>query len=70
MNEIGIPAWRNEQSLTVVFPRPSENIIRKWSLAPSKNIAHVITVGHITHEIIDDLVEDLRKDNEVIGKVS
>ena len=64
LNSIDVPAWRNPQSLTVVFPRPSEHIIRKWSLAPNKDIAHIITVPHITEAIIDELVEDIRKDNQ------
>jgi len=63
MNAAGIPAWRNEQSLTIVFPRPSDAIIRKWSLAPNRDIAHVITVGHLTRETIDRLIEDLKKDS-------
>lgn len=63
MKEAGITAWRNQQSLTVVFPRPSNRLIRKWSLAPQKKIAHVITVGHITRDIIDALVADLTEEN-------
>lgn len=64
MKSVGIAAWRNQQSLTIIFPRPGDHLIHKWSLAPNKDIAHVITVGHITKEIIDELVEDIRKDSE------
>ncbi len=70
MNEQGIEAWRNEHSLTVVFPRPGDRLIRKWSLAPQKNIAHVITVAHISKEIIDEIVADLAQDNYRAGAVS
>jgi histidine decarboxylase len=63
MNKAGIPAWRNPHSITVVFPRPSDALIRKWSLAPYQNIAHVITMGHITKEIINHIIADILADN-------
>lgn len=59
MKKAGIPAWRNPNSITVVFPRPSDALIRKWSLAPYQNIAHVITMGHITKEIINYIIADI-----------
>lgn len=58
----GVPAWRNEHGITVVFPRPSEAIIKKWSLAPEHDIVHVITVGHVTREIVDALINDVLED--------
>ena len=33
-NERGIPAWRHRNSVTVVFPRPPDDVIRKWQMAP------------------------------------
>ncbi len=58
-NEVGIPAWRNRNSLTVVFPRPPEDLIRKWQIAPSEEIAHIITMPHVTYELVDALVDDV-----------
>ena len=58
-NEVGIPAWRNKNSFTVVFPRPSDEVIRKWQIAPNQDIAHIITMPHITRELIDALVDDV-----------
>ena len=58
-NEVGIPAWRNRNSLTVVFPRPPEDLIRKWQIAPSDEIAHIITMPHVTREMVDALVDDV-----------
>ena len=58
-NEVGIPAWRNMNSITVVFPRPSEEIVRKWQLAPFQDIAHIITMPHVTEELVDALVDDI-----------
>ena len=57
-NDSGIPAWRNRNSVTVVFPRPSEEVIRRWQLAPYEDIAHLIAMPHVTREIIDSVVDD------------
>ncbi len=59
MNKAGIPAWRNAHAVTVVFPRPGDNLIRKWSLAPYRDIAHLITMGHITRQTVDNIIADL-----------
>jgi histidine decarboxylase len=40
----GIHAWRNLNSITVVFPRPAMNTLYHWQMAPEHDIAHVITL--------------------------
>ena len=70
-NDSGIPAWRNKNSVTVVFPRPSDEVVRKWQLAPYEDIAHLITMPHVTREKVDMVVDDClesRKTNEVVGE--
>ncbi len=62
---VGIPAWRNSNSITVVFPCPSEHIWKKHYLATSGNMAHLITTAHHrdTRQIdnlIDDVIFDLQ----------
>lgn len=57
-NERGIPAWRHRNSVTVVFPRPRQEVFRKWQMAPEGEIAHIITMPHVTREMIDELVGD------------
>ena len=57
-NDGGIPAWRNKNSVTVVFPRPPADVVRKWQLAPYEDIAHLIAMPHITREVIDAVVDD------------
>ncbi|MCY4554966.1 MAG: histidine decarboxylase [Chloroflexi bacterium] len=57
-NERGIPAWRHRNSVTVVFPRPKDDVFRKWQMAPEGEIAHIITMPHVTHDMIDELVDD------------
>ena len=54
----GIPAWRNRNSATVVLPRPGEEVFMKWQIACSGEIAHIITMPHVTREKVDELVED------------
>jgi len=55
----GIRAWRNPNSITVVMPCPPSEFLEKWVLAPHGDIAHIITLPHVTEEIIDEFTEDL-----------
>jgi histidine decarboxylase len=54
-----IAAWRHDNSITVVFPRPPQEVIDRWQIAPSGDIAHIITMPHVTCEMIDTLVTDI-----------
>ncbi|MBA4187670.1 MAG: histidine decarboxylase [Planctomycetaceae bacterium] len=55
----GRNAWRHTYSNTVVFTRPPLAIIQKWQLAVKGEIAHLVTMPHVTRRHIDDLVADL-----------
>jgi histidine decarboxylase len=57
--EAGISAWRNENSLTVVFPQPAEIICQKWQLASENGSSHIICMPGITKTHIDDFVKDM-----------
>ncbi len=58
--EVGINAWRNKNSNTVVFPCPSEPVWRKHSLANSGSVAHIITMPHLDGpDKLDPLIEDV-----------
>ena len=57
-NERGIPAWRHKNSVTVVFPRPAPEVFRRWQMAPEDDITHIITMPHVTRQMIDELVDD------------
>ena len=57
-NERGIPAWRHKNSITVVFPRPAPEVFRKWQMAPEGDITHIITMPHVTRQMIDEIVAD------------
>jgi histidine decarboxylase len=54
----GIKAWRHRNSITVVFPKPPDAVMRKWIIAPRKGIGHIITLPHVTEDIIDEFAAD------------
>ncbi|MDH5327541.1 MAG: histidine decarboxylase [Gammaproteobacteria bacterium] len=56
---VGINAWRNTNSITVVIPRPPQRILETWQLAVQNNIAHIVTMPHVTREHIDALIADI-----------
>lgn len=55
----GIQAWRHRNSITVVFPRPGPEVLQRWQIAPSRDIAHIITLPHVTRAMIDAVVADV-----------
>ncbi len=57
--KIGVDAWRHKNSITVVMPRPSSTVLEKWQIAPYRDIAHIITLPHVTTTIIDEVAEDM-----------
>lgn len=58
--EIGVNAWRNPNSITVVFPRQDEGVLARWQIATQKDIAHIITMPHVKTSHIDRLINDIR----------
>lgn len=61
-NSVGVTSWRNKNSVIVIFPRPSEKMIRKWQLAIEGDIAHLITLHHVSYKIIDQFVKEIAAD--------
>ncbi|MGV3344487.1 histidine decarboxylase [Enterobacteriaceae bacterium LUAb1] len=60
----GINAWRNKNSITVVFPCPSETVWKKHCLATSGDVAHLIaTAHHFDSRRIDALIDDIINDS-------
>ena len=60
---IGRDAWRHRNSVTVVFARPLPPIIHKWQLAVHHEVAHIITMPHVTRAMIDQLIDDIAQDS-------
>lgn len=63
-NQAGINAWRHENSVTVVFPKAAESVLKKWQIAVHNDIAHIITMPHVDQEQINVFVD------EVVGEMS
>ena len=59
-NEAGINAWKNDYTITVVFPRPNEDVSIKWKLAVQDDMAHIICMPHVTKDTIDEIIKDLK----------
>ncbi len=55
-------AWRNQNSITVIFPKPSHKLIDKWQLATQDNISHVVVMPHVTKEKLDLFIDDYKKE--------
>ncbi len=64
LNRIGVPAWRNENAITVIFPRPSSKICSKWSLATNENTAHVICMPGIKQQTLHMFLEDIANETK------
>lgn len=60
--EADIRAWRNENSITVVFPRPSDELLKRWQVAPFQKIGHLIPLPHVTEELVNEFVDEVAKD--------
>lgn len=60
LNEIGIPAWRNPNAITIIFPKVDDSIISKWQLATQETISHIICMPNVTKAQIDDLILDIQ----------
>ena len=62
LSALGRHAWRHKNSITVVFDRPSPELVSRWQLAAHGDIAHVMVMPHVTRERIDEFVEDVARD--------
>lgn len=58
-NDNGIKAWRNKNSNTVVFPKPSQVVLDRWQIAVYKDIAHIITMPHVTTKQLYGIARDI-----------
>lgn len=66
MKEKGIDAWINNYSITVIFPRPSDFLIKKWALATENEISHVIVMPHVTKKLLLEFLDDYMKDKKKV----
>ena len=48
MIEAGIDAKLNKDTITVTFPKPSNELVAKWQLATQSDYAHILTVPGVS----------------------
>ena len=60
MEKIGIPAWSNQNAITVVIPKMPKSIQLKWQLATEGDITHIICMPNVTKAQIDELIHDIQ----------
>jgi len=61
--EAGLYAWRNKNSITVVFPRKNEAALKRWQIAVNGNDAHLITMPHVEKRHINQIIHDIMMDD-------
>jgi histidine decarboxylase len=61
LTNMGIRSYLLNGSITVVFDRPSEEIVRKWQLAVQGPFAHVVVMPGVSQEILQAFLDDLRE---------
>lgn len=59
LKKIGVAAWRNPNAITILFPKPSREIRRKWQLASSGNLSHVIAMPGTEKDVLDSFISDI-----------
>lgn len=57
-DSIGVHAWRHSNSLTVVFPRAADAVLKKWQIATEKSEAHLITMPHVTYDHLEAFIAE------------
>jgi histidine decarboxylase len=63
LQDINYPSWINKFSNIVYFKKPSDEIIQEWQLAKNEDIAHIVTMQHVTADKLNLFLESLKKDN-------
>jgi histidine decarboxylase len=61
LKAMGVPAYCNPHSLTVVFPQPSDLIVKTYQLACYKGEAHVVVMPNVTTALLERFVADYVK---------
>jgi histidine decarboxylase len=58
LQAMGVPAYCNPHSLTVVFPQPGDAIVKTYQLACYKGEAHVVVMPNVTTQLLAHFVAD------------
>lgn len=67
LKDAGYNAWKHKNSITVVCPKPEDDVWEKWCLAPSGDECHIVTSAHNRwhqqrlDQLCDELIESYKK---------
>lgn len=69
LNKIGYNSFVNDDSNTVIFKRPSQEIMDKYLLAAGQDdeygdLAHIVVMQSVTKEKIDQLIQDIKNSDK------
>jgi len=64
---LGINAWKNPGSFTVIVPRLPDVISSKWQLATEAEYCHVVCMPGVTREKIDEFLGDVKVETEMMN---
>ncbi len=59
LETLGVHPWRHLNSPIVVIDRPPQEVIERWQLAVNNQIAHIITMPHVTRQHIEGIAHDI-----------
>jgi len=54
-----ISTFKNSLSSTVIFERPNEEFVKRWQLACTGNIAHVVVMPSVNKEKLDLFLKEI-----------
>lgn len=71
LTDAGFTCRVNDLSSTVVLERPlDDNLIKRWQLACTEDIAHVVVMPNVTRHKIDRFVEELTECKATKGRIT
>lgn len=62
MKQLGVPILYNEYSLTIVFPKPNDRIVKQFQLACDGDIAHAIVMPNVTDALLARFLRQYMQD--------
>src|SRR5262245_13387112 len=67
LDPTGYNPWKNELELAVIFDRPPEWVVKKWSLSTQGDFCHLYAMRHTTRLRLEQLAEDLKNVSAVFA---
>ncbi|ODN42395.1 histidine decarboxylase [Piscirickettsia litoralis] len=62
-----IQAWRNENALSVIIPKPSDKFLKKWLMPTNEVYGQIACLPKLSEKAMSNLISDLTKDKRLNG---